>query len=88
MTPEQAWVIAAQWGSYISAGDPGACMYGFNAKGVVQSELHRQQCLDWIDNHCRNAADINIAAGDSDNDHAELDALRAYLVAAPVGACL
>src|SRR5258708_10126559 len=45
LTPHQAWLRAAGWGSYIRPGDTGACMYGFNERGVVQSEAHRQACL-------------------------------------------
>lgn len=45
MTPHDAWLYAATWGSYMSAGDPGACMYGFDEKFEVQSENHRAACL-------------------------------------------
>lgn len=85
LTPKEAWLRAAEWGSYITSRDPGACMYGFNERGVVQSEEHRQACLDYIDTECRRAADVNIAAGEGEHDHEELDELRAYIASAPVG---
>lgn len=76
MTPGNAWLLAAQWGSYMRAGDPGACMYGFDHRGMVQTETHRKQCLDWIDNHCaRWAAPIDLK---------ELSDLREYIAQAPV----
>lgn len=28
-------------------------MYGFNENFTVQSEDHRTNCLNWIENHCR-----------------------------------
>lgn len=53
MTPREFWEAAAQWGSYVTAGDPGGCMYGFNENGFVQSEAHRKACLSWLETHCR-----------------------------------
>jgi hypothetical protein len=76
MTPTKAWETAAQWGSLIRAGDPGACMYGFNEKGLVQSEAHRAACLDWIDREC--------LPGSNKRDTRQLTALRAYLATAAV----
>lgn len=48
LTPEQAWLRAASWGSYMRSGDPGACMYGFHETGRPQSEAHRADCLAYI----------------------------------------
>lgn len=46
----EAWLLAAAWGSYISNGDPGACLYGFRAGGSPpQSPAHRDACLAHID---------------------------------------
>lgn len=81
LTPEQAWLRAAEWGSYMTNGDPGACMYGFDERGVVQSEAHRQDCLAWIDGRCREAAKLN---DDPEQCDEELDELRAYLVVCAV----
>lgn len=48
MTNKQAWLYAAEWGSFMTNGDPGACMYGFDESFLVQSESHRAECLAWI----------------------------------------
>jgi hypothetical protein len=45
MTLKDAWLYAAQWGSFIRNGDPGACLYGFDESFRVQSEAHRADCL-------------------------------------------
>jgi hypothetical protein len=81
MTPHEFWLAAAECGSYITAGDPGACMYGFDERGCVQSEEHRQQCFDWIENDCRKAADAN---EDPAADHDQLDSMLDYPEKAPV----
>ena len=58
MTETEAIAYAAEWGSYMCAGDPGACMYGFSPEtGLkVQSEQHRTACLDWIEK-CKEGID-------------------------------
>lgn len=48
MTNYEAWGYAAQWGSYMHSGDPGACMYGFDERFCVQSEQHRAACEAYI----------------------------------------
>lgn len=48
-TGKALWGAAAQWGSFIAAGDPGACMYGFDERGTVQTEEHRKACLAYLD---------------------------------------
>lgn len=46
MTPEYAYKIASQWGSFMSAGDPGACFYSFHSNdGRPVDETHRMACL-------------------------------------------
>jgi hypothetical protein len=46
LTPKQAYDLASQWGSYMRAGDPGACFYGFHVDdGRPVREAHRRQCL-------------------------------------------
>jgi hypothetical protein len=83
--PSELSGVASQWGSFITNGDPGACMYGFSSDGLVQNEDHRRACLAYIKEHCRKAADANVAAGDDpDSQHPELDALTAYLETCPV----
>ena len=81
LTPEKFWLKAADWGSYMSDGDPGACMYGFSEDGKVQSEQHRSQCIAWLDGECREAANLN---DDPAADNAEIDELIAYLRTAPL----
>lgn len=83
MTPAKFWTEAAQWGSYLRNGDPGACMYGFDERGLVQSERHRTTCIDYLTEHCKPAA------RNLDNPKAELatiDSLIAYLRTAKVDA--
>lgn len=70
LTPKDAWLYAAQWGSYMHGGDPGACMYGFDEHFRVQSEGHRRDCLRWIE-QCRQ--DVIDSPADYDPD--ELDKL-------------
>lgn len=83
MTPKQAWLYAAAWGSFIRAGDPGACMYGFDESFTVQSQKHRADCLAWIENECRPEV---LAHPDSfrSNELAEMDSFISALKAAPV----
>jgi|KBSMisStandDraft_5_1062788.scaffolds.fasta_scaffold08883_11 hypothetical protein len=83
MTNEQAWLYAASWGSYMTSGDPGGCMYGFSENFTVQSEQHRAACLEWIDNHCK----PNVESCPEDYEEDELDQMaefRIKLLAAPV----
>lgn len=51
MTKHDAWLYAASWGSFNNAGDPGACLYGFDADFRVQSEEHRADCLREMEGH-------------------------------------
>lgn len=82
MTPFEFWLAAAEWGSYMTSGDPGACMYGFDERGCVQSEQHRANCVDWIENHCRKYADFN---ENPNEGHKQLNAMLEYLETAPIG---
>ena len=52
MTPHNAWLYAAEWGSYMRDGDPGACMYGFSEDCRPQSEEHRAACIRHIEKEC------------------------------------
>jgi len=85
MDPEAAWLYAAEWGSYMTGGDPGACMYGFSEDFRVQSEEHRQNCLNWIDKEC-----VPMVQKDPENFDADelekLAELRAAVVASEVAA--
>jgi len=83
MKPYEAWLYAASWGSYMTNGDPGACMYGFSEDCRPQSERHRADCLAWIDTECLPAVRENPQGFDDDEESKLLD-LRAYLAGAPV----
>lgn len=77
LTAKQFWLKAANWGSYMDAADRGKCMYGFNENGTVQSEAHREACLQWI-------AECQEWAAFSDID--ELNAMAEYLRSARLAA--
>lgn len=80
MPPAVAWGYAAQWGSFLKGGDPGACMYGFDERFVVQHEAHRTECLAWIEG-CR--VDVRATPAEFEPDElARLDALEAAVRAA------
>lgn len=80
MTPQRAYLIASQWGSYMHAGDPGACFYGFHpGDGRPQSEEHRQACLAYAD-RCKAIA---TAQGDK-RDARELEAFKTWMQSAPL----
>jgi len=81
MTPFEFFVASANWGSYMSAGDPGACMYGFDETGLPQSEEHCRACISWLSCECRVAA---LANEDPETDLAEIEEMIAYLEAAPL----
>ena len=80
MTPHEAWLYAASWGSYIRTGDPGACMYGFNEHFRVQSEQHRADCLAYLDD-CRTGV-LEQPDWYEPNELHQLDELEAALRAA------
>ena len=86
LSPKQFWLLAASWGSAVTSGDPGACMYGFTERGLVQSEEHRRDCIAYIEHDCRRAAEVNAEAGvDGAEVHPdELEAMLNYLRNAPV----
>lgn len=84
MTNEDAWLYAAQWGSYMTGGDPGACMYGFDENFLVQSEAHRADCIAWMNN---NRARVEAEPADYEDDELEqIDALIEKLKTAEVSA--
>lgn len=84
MKPYDAWLYAAQWGSYMTSGDPGACMYGFDERFRVQSESHRKNCLRWIDKECRPLVIEDPKSFDAD-ELQKLAQLRKAIKAAPIG---
>jgi hypothetical protein len=52
MTPRDAWLYAASWGSIIRLGDPGACMYGFSETCRPRNEAHRQAVIRYCETDC------------------------------------
>lgn len=83
MSPAAAWEYAATWGSYITASDPGACMYGFTHTGRPQSEGHRQLVIAYLEEHCRPL--VIGRPEDFDADELEkMDSFLAYIKQAPV----
>lgn len=57
--PDRAQQIAAQWGSLVRSGDPGACFYGFpidgrgRGDGRPADEEHRAACLAYCADNIR-----------------------------------
>ena len=82
MSPQEAWLYAAQWGSFMSGSDPGACMYGFSEDYRPQSEQHREAVLAHIE-RCR--ARVIAEPEEYDSDELErLDALAAITRSQPL----
>ena len=77
MTPKQAWIYAATWGSFMRAGDPGACMYGFDERCLPQSEEHRASVLAYVEG-CK--ANVTASPADYDrNEAGKLDEFGSYI---------
>ena len=76
--PQEAYSYAAQWGSYMTSGDPGACMYGFDERFHVQTEQHRTDCLEWVAKSRKSveAKPANYETDELDKLDALADALR------------
>lgn len=50
LTPQDARDLAAQWGSLITAGDPGAVFYSLNGSAdQILNEEHRQQLIKYTE---------------------------------------
>ena len=73
-----AWLIAAQWGSYMNSSDPGACMYGFSG-GLPQSIEHANECVEHINSHCMPIAIENQNDEGCENDIEQLEDLLEWL---------
>lgn len=97
LTPRQAYRIASQWGSYMHAGDPGACFCAFHLDDARPvSERHRKACLSWIKFSCLPATwdsvELNRAGVSGPRrpltiltkDLRQLHQLRAFFLAAPL----
>jgi hypothetical protein len=86
LTREQMVPLAHSWASFVDLSDPGVQLYALASTGRIQSEGHRRLVLEHLDGRLRRAADVNIRAGEYLDGHRQLDALRAYVAAAPVEA--
>lgn len=77
LTPAAAYGIASQWGSLISAGDPGAVFYAFRLNdGRPNDDAHRAACIAYAKD-C--LADV-IATPTNYDDPAECEAELAALI--------
>ena len=74
MTPSEACEYAASWGSFMTSGDPGACMYGFDHDCRPQSEQHRQQVIDHM-TACR----LTVEANPDDYEENELETFDEFV---------
>mgnify|MGYP006318488921 FL=1 len=83
LRPGQVAGVAASWGSYMSNGDPGACMYGFGQDGRPLDEDHRKRCLEYIDRCCLPLLE-SPHPGYTQRDAQELHALRRHIETAEV----
>lgn len=82
MTSREAWLYAAEWGSFMRSGDPGACMYGFSESCRPQSEEHRAQVLSWMAK-CRHDVVANPDRHDT-NELDKIDEFVQYIKTAPL----
>ncbi|GJE18740.1 hypothetical protein [Methylobacterium marchantiae] len=91
LTSAEAYAIASEWGSYVSAGDPGACLYGFRkGDGRPVSGTHRAACIEYIDGTLLKWTMWEFATAQSPTarhaalkDWRSLILLRRYLLTAP-----
>lgn len=70
--------IASMWWSVMTWGDPGVCLYAFGSTGKVQSEEHRQQCLEYIKKHCEPLAQER-NDDETEQNLADLERLAEYI---------
>lgn len=81
LRPDQVSSIAASWGSHMTGGDPGGCMYNFGQDGLLVNEVHRKRCLEYIDQEC---IPLLSREGYTRAEAEELHALRRYIETAKV----
>lgn len=66
MNLPEAAALAASWGSYMTAGDPGAVMYSLSGTTGFQDESHRARFVEYVE---RQIAEVDTALADGDADH-------------------
>lgn len=73
MTSAEAAAYAPTWGSYMTGGDPGACMYGFSGgDGRPQDEDHRQAVIRYMTKNLEQVkADPDAYNGEPDDEDDE-----------------
>jgi hypothetical protein len=83
MTRAEAAEYAPQWGSYMTSGDTGACMYGLDSLGRPADAVSRNAIVAHIDSDCLPFAIEREATGDAEyiGDPDKLRALRSYVAA-------
>lgn len=60
ITPERAYEIASQWGSYISAGDNGVPFVSFpRGDGTPVSPGHQEACINYTIHLLANAQEVD-----------------------------
>ena len=86
MNDQDAVQFMATWGSYMTGGDPGACMYGFSGEGplVVQDENHRINSIEWLE-RCKDKVEASPDDfEESDQELEDIDTVVAMLRKAPI----
>jgi hypothetical protein len=88
LSTRELWLKAAQWGSYMTAFDPGSVMYSFSETQGFQSREHALAVIDWVETHCLRALARGMAdEADTPASYAQdlvdlldiIDTARAYL---------
>lgn len=95
LTPSAAYAIASQWGSYVRAGDSGACFHAFrkdDARPV--NKWHRAQCVRYLERECLVAAQLRLEnaqawrdvarIASAERDLADLRHLKCWFRTAPL----
>lgn len=87
MNDQEAVQFMATWGSYMTGGDPGACMYGFSGEGplTVQSEDHRTDSIKWLEDCKSKVEDSPEDYEESDQEIENIDTVISMLRKAPIG---
>lgn len=77
ISPREAHEIASQWGSFMTAGDPGAVFYTFHTEDATpQGPDHRAALLAYTES-------LLARESLSDEDRAELESLKAFFTHYP-----
>lgn len=81
ITAKTAARIASLWGSMMTAGDPGACFYGFHLDdGRPQDEAHRAACIAYTEDLLKGQRESE----DEPGNVAELESLLEWFKGCPL----